>query len=111
MPHDGLLPSQKNVLKEILSPYAQKIRQVGLFGSRATGKYRENSDIDMVIYGSLTPAEMDRLWTLFDASSLAIKVDVVAYDLITYLPLKAHIDAMMQPLFSPEDFCKDKEKE
>ena len=65
--------------------------------------YRDNSDIDMVIYGNLKEDDINRLWTLFDASPLPIKVDVQAYSLITYEPLKNHIDAVMKPLFMKKD--------
>ena len=34
---------------------------------------------------------------------MARKVDVIAYDLITYPPLKAHIDGVMVPLFDSSD--------
>lgn len=103
MRHNGLTAVQLNIIKTTLKPFAQKIQHVGLFGSRATGQYRDNSDIDMVIYGTLTEQEIARLWTLFDNSPLAIKVDLHAYDQISYPPLKAHIDAVMQPLFTQEE--------
>lgn len=105
--HNGLTHSQKKILKEILQPFANQIEKVGLFGSRATGLYRDNSDIDMVIYGNLREKDVNHLWTLFDASPLPIKVDVNAYSLITYPPLKEHIDAVMQPLFWKEDLLKN----
>ena len=107
MANNGLTPSQKKTLKEILRPFANQIDMVGLFGSRATGLYRDNSDIDMVIYGYLGEDDANRLWTLFDASPLPIKVDVNVYSLITYAPLKQHIDAVMQPLFGKDDLLKN----
>lgn len=99
MPDHGLTPDQLNIIRGVLSPYAPVIERVGLFGSRALGTARSNSDIDLVLYGPVTEAMADRIWTLFDESSLALKVDVSAYDLITYPPLKLHIDEVMQPLF------------
>jgi len=103
MPNNGLTPLQQKIIKEILQPFVNKIDRVGLFGSRATGLYRENSDIDMVIYGDLKEDDVNRLWTLFDASPLPMKVDIQAYSLIAYPPLKKHIDEVMQPLFMKED--------
>ncbi|MCE2965345.1 MAG: nucleotidyltransferase domain-containing protein [Alphaproteobacteria bacterium] len=99
----GLSSEQLAVMINVLRIFAKKIDSVGLFGSRAQGKARKNSDIDLVIYGSLSEPEIDRLWTLFDQSSLAVKVDINLYSLTTYPPLKAHIDAVMQPLFSKAD--------
>lgn len=103
MPEHGLSIQQLQAIRAILALYAEKIERVGLFGSRAAGTARPNSDIDLVLYGSLDEAAVDRIHTLFGESSLALKVDVNAYDLIAYPPLKAHIDSVMQPLFLKTD--------
>lgn len=75
------------------------IDRVAVFGSRATGRYRPNSDLDLVLYGSADAADCDRLWTLFQESSLPFSVDVVSYAAIDSPPLRAHIDAVARPLF------------
>lgn len=95
----GLTAHQLRIIRDVLTPYAATIQRAGLFGSRASGTARPNSDIDLVLYGPLTEAVVDRLWTLFAESGLAVTVDVAAYDLIDYPPLKSHIDQIMQPLF------------
>jgi predicted nucleotidyltransferase len=100
MADHGLTERQVRVIADTLRPYLHKISKVGLFGSRATGTYRENSDIDMVVFGSLDANDIDRLHTLFEDSSLPMSVDVSAYHLIDYPPMKAHIDAVMKPLFA-----------
>ena len=79
-----------------------------MFGSRATGAWRVNSDLDLVIYGSLRPSEIDRLWTLFDDSALDLTVDVLKYDETMYPPLRAHIDAAAQPLFVKDDLLVER---
>ena len=94
----GLSDSHLNIIRSILHPYADKLTQVGLFGSRATGTYRPHSDIDMVLYGAISEAEVAHLSTVFSDSLLPFTVDLHAYHLITYPPLKAHIDAVMLPL-------------
>ncbi len=103
MAEHGLTDEQVEILRKILSVYAGQIERVGLFGSRATGKYKPASDIDMVLYGTLGQADIDRLSTLFAESPLPVEVDVVAYDLVAYPPFKAHIDAVMRPLFEKRD--------
>ena len=95
---------QIDTLRRVLA----RIEQVGLFGSRATGRARANSDIDVVLYGVLDEALVDRIWTLCDESDLALKVDVNAYELIEHSALKAHIDQVMQPLFSREELQGEK---
>ena len=86
------------LLHDILAPYADRIDRVGVFGSRATGSARPNSDIDLVIYGRIDDADIDRLWTLFDDSSISVSVDILRYSADLYPPLKRHIDATMKPL-------------
>jgi uncharacterized protein len=99
----GLNPDHIQTIKALLRPYADTIETVGLFGSRATGSYRNNSDIDMVLYGSLTESTVDRLHTVFSESLLPMRVDVKAYSLVDYPPLKAHIDSVMYPLLHRAD--------
>jgi uncharacterized protein len=99
----GLRDNHLQIIKHILQPFAGKIELVGLFGSRATGAYRNNSDIDLVFYGELSEAALDRIYSLFSESLLPFSVDVVAYNLITQSPLREHIDAVMQPLMDRKE--------
>jgi len=92
-----------------LLPFSDKIDRVGLFGSRSTGLYRPNSDIDLVIYGSIDEKTMDRIFTLLNDSNLPIKVDLQVYDLIEYSPLKDHIDANVMLLFDNDRFITKKD--
>lgn len=106
MPHSnnhGLSDFQLGIILNVLHPYADKIQSVGLFGSRATGKFRPNSDIDMVLYGTLTEPEINRIWTEFEDSYLPMSVDVYAYGLIDNPVFKSHIDAVLQILFTQQD--------
>lgn len=102
----GLTLEQINIIHKILLPFLNQIERVGLFGSRATGLYRSNSDIDLVIYGSLDEKAMDRIFTLLNDSNLPFKVDVQVYELINYPPLKNHIDSDMLPLFEGNKMIK-----
>ena len=99
----GLSDRQLAVLKQILALYAEDIASVELFGSRATGDYRPNSDVDLVLRGGIKEKQIDRLWTLFHESNLPISVDVKSYELTTYPPLKAHMDKVCKTLFTQQD--------
>jgi len=99
----GLSRVQLDIIIDILRPFSTDIETVALFGSRATGTYRDNSDIDIVLFGPVREQTIDRLRTCFDESPLPVKVDVNAYDQIEYPPLKAHIDHVKQPLFTKQD--------
>jgi hypothetical protein len=61
-----------------------------------------NSDIDMVIYGSVDEKTINRISTLFNDNYLLLKVDIHAYNLISYQPLKEHIDNKALSLFTAE---------
>ena len=100
----GLNKRQLGLISEIIKDVAPAVESVALFGSRATGTYRSYSDIDLVLYGKLDEATIDRLWTCFQESSLPFKVDVKAYELINHPSLnhpslKEHIDRFARPLF------------
>ena len=66
----GITAAHQDLLREILATAGDRIDRVAVFGSRATGRYRPNSDLDLVLYGSADAADCDRLWTLFQESSL-----------------------------------------
>jgi predicted nucleotidyltransferase len=111
MSQHGLSGEQVQIIQGILRLYREKIDKVGLFGSRATGTFRDNSDIDLVLYGaSLCEADIDRLHTLFEETLLPFNVDVTAYHLIDYPPLKKHIDEVMvelldESIYTNIDLC------
>lgn len=102
----SLTPKQRSTLLTALAPFAAEIERVALFGSRATGFARENSDIDLVIYGELDSKSERRLWTAFDESDLSVPVDVVAYSRINNPLLKQHIDDVAIPLFEHDELAE-----
>ena len=99
----GLSETQLEVLRGILATLGDHFERVAVFGSRAEGRYRLNSDLDLVLYGCTDEAVCDRLQTLFMDSPLPFSVDVKSYASIEYLPLQAHIDSVALPLFETTD--------
>ncbi len=99
----GLTAAERAIIWEILFTAQDRIERVGVFGSRAVGRERANSDLDLVLYGSADESVCDRLWTLFQESRLPFSVDVKSYASLTYPPLRAHIDAVACPLFVRTD--------
>ena len=99
----GLSQQHIEVMKRIFAQWADRITLVALFGSRAKGKYRPNSDVDLVLYGDIPDKLVDRLWSLFHESSLPFAVDVKSYGSINYPPLKTHIDRVAKPLLTQQD--------
>ncbi len=102
----GLSAQQIETLRRILAPYAERIERVDLFGSRAKGSQRLNSDLDLVVHGTLSEADIDRLWTLFQESNLPFSVDVKSYAHTRYAPLKAHMNSVGKTLFTHEELVE-----
>ena len=95
----GLSPRQLATIRRILEPWADRITAIEVFGSRATGAYRPNSDLDLLLHGDLDQRAIDRFWTLFHESNLPFAVDVTSYDLTIHEPLREHMDRVRRPLF------------
>jgi predicted nucleotidyltransferase len=93
----GMTAAQQTLVREILHTAHECIEQVAVFGSRAQGTQRQNSDLDLVLYGTADEAVCDRLWTLFQESRLPFSVDVQSYTAIKHPLLRAHIDAVARP--------------
>jgi uncharacterized protein len=94
---------EREILARTLAPFAYRIERVAVFGSRATGLARPNSDIDLVLYGDVDSELEGRIWTLLDDSQLAVPVDVVAYAMIRHEGLKRHIDTTAVVVFEAKD--------
>jgi len=93
----------RDILRVVLSQFADQIDRVSVFGSRALGRAHSASDIDLAIYGGLDDAVIARIWSLLDESSLAVTVDVVRYDGLAGTSLRRHIDQYAKPLFDRAD--------
>jgi len=89
----GLPDRTLATLNSIFRKYSG-IRQAILYGSRAAGKYRNGSDIDLTLKTDTTFARADLLHIAgdFDDSDIPYFVDVSIYDKLSNPDLKAHID-------------------
>ena len=104
----SLSERQWSILRFELAPFADRIERVAVFGSRALGRAKPASDIDIAIYGTLDEAAMARLWSRFDQSSLAVTVDLVHYDNLTSGPMKRHIDRYAIPIFTGAELTAER---
>ncbi|MHB1286754.1 MAG: restriction endonuclease subunit S [Leptospirales bacterium] len=79
MPID-IRPDHLKIVEEILEKYVPD-REVWAFGSRATGKAKDTSDLDLAVIGE-TPLDFQTLAALRDAfseSNIPYRVDVVGW--------------------------------
>ena len=103
MADHGISEAALETIRAVLATCDDEITQVDLFGSRAAGRHRRNSDIDLVVYGDVGDAAIDRLRTRFIESSLPVSVDIFSYERMTHRPLKAHVDLVTTRLFTAEE--------
>ena len=75
------------------------LEQVILFGSRATGRATERSDIDLATRGIVDRHQLGRLSLDLDEIAIPQECEVHAYEQIDYEPLKAHIDRWGVPIY------------
>lgn len=104
----GLTFAQCQTIRAILATFAGDITRVDIFGSRAKGGQRPNSDLDLVLHGTLSATAIDRLWTLFQESALPFSVDVKSYEQTEYAPLRTHMDQVCITLFTHDELLQEK---
>lgn len=71
-----------------------------VFGSRAKGNHRPNSDIDLAIYGEINDRLLARLNTEMDDLPMPYLFDVVAYEKINHAALRQHIDTVGYEIYA-----------
>ena len=96
----GLSDNTLNILNSIFRKYPG-IKQAILYGSRAKGKYRSGSDIDLSLKtgDDFTFKDLLDIAGDFDDSDMPYFVDVSIYDKLSNPDLKAHIDRVGKVLY------------
>ena len=88
----GLSAEQNSVLFDAFRQFPE-IKTVVLYGSRAKGRHRPNSDIDLCIRdSSITLSRLLHLEGLIDDLLLPWSVDLANYETIDNPSLREHID-------------------
>lgn len=95
-------PADAAELRQALAPFRSRFHDIRVFGSRATGRAKRTSDIDLVVYG----AEKDTISALteaLDESLLPMTADILAYETITSDVLRDHIDRWARPIWDGDE--------
>lgn len=71
----GLSNEIYNKIKEIIEKYNKY--EFKIFGSRARGDYKQNSDIDIVVIGSLENKEQFNIKNEFDLLDIPYTIDLL----------------------------------
>lgn len=77
-----------------------EIENVIIYGSRAKGNYKTNSDIDLTIKGNVNLTILNSLENELDDLLLPYKIDISIYNQISNLDLVNHIDRVGQLFYS-----------
>ena len=78
-------------IKKVLSSQ-NNIESAIIYGSRAKGNYREGSDIDLTLKGSLNYRNLVDTSVELDELNLPWKIDLSLYNFIQNEELREHID-------------------
>lgn len=95
----GLSQKELEILKEVFKKF-DNINEVILFGSRALGKHRLSSDIDLAIKGNVDINTLSKLkYILEEETNLPYFFDIVIYDNLENIDLKKHIDGVGEIIY------------
>ncbi|GIM60234.1 hypothetical protein CAPN008_02840 [Capnocytophaga canis] len=83
----AILTSFQNIFEKF-----ENIEKVIVYGSRAKGNFRYNSDIDLSIIGEISYDDLLKIELLIDELLLPYKVDLSVFNNIDNSELKAHIE-------------------
>ena len=84
----GLSDTQMEQISVILNN--ESVTRAAIFGSRAKGNHRSNSDVDIAVWGN--DLNIGRILTELDELPMPYKFDVVDYEKISGVAIREHID-------------------
>ncbi|MBM4257353.1 MAG: nucleotidyltransferase domain-containing protein [Deltaproteobacteria bacterium] len=102
----GLTPHEINLICDVLRRFPT-VSEAVLYGSRAKGTHRPESDIDLTLVGVTDDLEAEAVADELEELPLPYRFDVKAYDRITYGLLREHIDRVGITLYRRNVSGKD----
>ena len=95
----GLPPAAIAAIQQVLEGHPG-VEQAILYGSRALGRHRPASDIDLTLIGSgLSASTLSRIDSELDDLLLPWVIDLSRFDCLTHPALLAHIERVGQVLY------------
>ena len=98
-PAFGLDARALALLRDVLARHPE-VREARVFGSRAQGRHRPESDVDLALYGEVDERQVARIAGELEELPLPHSFDVVSYSGLQHGPLRDHIDRVAQQVFS-----------
>ena len=94
----GLAPHELDLIRGVFRRFPA-ISEVVLYGSRAKGTYRPESDIDLALVGVDDDIQAEAVADELEELPLPYRFDVKAFNCITYGPLRDHIERVGVSLY------------
>ena len=94
----GLSPKEIELMSSVFGR-AMAIREVLLYGSRAKGTHRPESDVDLALVGLDDPLQAEAVADELDELPTPYRFDVKAYGSIGHGPLREHIERVGVSLY------------
>lgn len=94
---------EQHIIDNLISVFEQnsKVDKAFVFGSRAKGNYRPDSDIDIAIKGyDITTDDIIAMSVAFESKGITYKIDLINYHTIKEPDLKEHIGRVGIELYS-----------
>jgi predicted nucleotidyltransferase len=101
----GLADWERELICGVLCRHAE-VTEARVFGSRARGTARPNSDVDLALWGNIPVWEVAAIAGELDELPLPYTFDVVPYGAIRHQPLREHIERVALPFYRPADARK-----
>lgn len=101
----GLSLRELSLILDVLLEHPE-ITKANLFGSRAKGNARSNSDIDLAVWGIQKELHIESLIQDLDALPLPYKFDVLAYQKIKNKDLREHIDRVGLQIYPKQNMTQ-----
>jgi predicted nucleotidyltransferase len=97
----GLSESEMELLRGVFRR-DPRIAEVRLFGSRAKGTHRSNSDIDLAVWGEISELQAERIAAELDELPLPYRFDVVSMSALRDDAVRGHIERMGRAVYRVE---------
>jgi len=75
------------------------VEEARVYGSRAMGNYKHNSDIDLALWGEIDPHLLGRVRAALDELPLPYTFDITDAATVTSAELRRHIEEEGKPLY------------
>ena len=98
----GLTEKDISLMQAVFRKH-HEVFEVKIYGSRALGTQRPNSDVDFAVWGKIDFPVIGKIARELDELPLPYTFDLTDYASVDHEPLKQHIDEFGKIFFSRED--------